>query len=314
MVQDSHHTHSHEHHGHHDHHHGLPMKGEKRLLWAMILTGSFMFVEIIGGLVSDSLALLSDAFHMLTDLFSLILAWLAIKISQKPSDHKRSYGYHRIEVLAAFVNGLSLIVVVGWISIEAFHRMFEPHQVQGNIMLVVSVLGLLVNLISLKILHHAHEENLNIKGAVVHVIGDLLSSVAAIVAAVVILWTGWMPIDPILSILVALLVLRSAWTLVKKAGHILLEGAPDKFVVDQVTEFLKTNFKEIMDIHHIHIWSLTTNKPIVTMHLAVQKGTDHDDLLLKSKKALELEFGIAHSTIQIETEQHCPDSVEGHIC
>ena len=309
------HHHAHEPHNHsHDHSHLPGMKGEKRLLWAMILTGSFMVVEIIGGLVSDSLALLSDAFHMLTDLSSLILAWFAIKISKKPSDHKRSYGYHRMEVLAAFINGLSLLVVVGYILFEAFHRIFEPHEVQGNIMLIVSVFGLLVNLVCLKILHHPHEENLNIKGAVIHVIGDLLSSVAAIVAAIVILWSGWMPIDPILSILVSLMVLRSAWVLVKKAGHILLEGAPEKFVVEQLTEFLKSNFEEILGVHHVHIWSLTSNKPVVTMHLSVRKETNQDELLLKAKKALEKEFGIAHSTLQIESELACPDALNENIC
>lgn len=307
------HSHDSEHSGSCSHHNGV-MKDEKRLFWAMLLTGSFMIVEIIGGVVANSLALLSDAFHMLTDLMSLILAWFAVKIAQKQSDQKRSYGYQRMEVLAAFINGFTMILVVGWICFEAIARLVEPHEVKADVMLVVSIFGLFANLATLKILHSSHEHNLNIKGAIIHVVGDLLSSGAAIIAALIILWQGWMPIDPLLSILVSLLVLKSAIALVKKAGHILLEGVPEDFVLEDIKKGLKEKFATIIDIHHLHIWSLTSQHPLLTSHLVVQKETDQSDLLISVKKALADEFGITHSTIQIEIEGLCPDDDQNNVC
>lgn len=288
------------------------MSGEKRLMWAILLTGGFMFVEVIGGIVSSSLALLSDAFHMLSDCSSLILALLAARMTKKPSDHKRSYGYHRIEVLAALFNGLSLLLIVAWILYEAIHRLMDPAEVQGEMMLSVAFIGLVVNCVVFAILHRKHERNLNMKGAVIHVIGDLLSSVAAIVAAIVILYTGWMPIDPLLSIVVSLLILKSGISITNKAIHILLEGTPEPHLVDQVNTLLKNDFNEITDVHHIHIWSLTSDKPVVTLHVNVRKNTDHDELLVGIKKKLVEHFGIAHSTIQIETEGLCPDDEPCH--
>lgn len=296
-------------HGHHHHHH---MTGEKRLLLAIVLTGCFMIVEFVGGIMSSSLALLSDAVHMLTDLFSLILAWFAAKMTRRRSDPKRTYGYHRMEVLAAFLNGISLIVVVGWIVVEAFQRIFEPETVQGNMMLIIAFIGLLVNCFVFAILHRPNERNLNIKGAVIHVLGDLLSSVAAIIAAIVILYTGWMPIDPLLSVLVALMILRSAFVLTKKSAHILMEGTPEPHILKDLKKVLEHEFKEIIDVHHIHIWSLTSDRPVVTLHITVKKNIDHDHLLVEVKKKLRAHFDMPHSTIQIETVGACPDEDECH--
>jgi len=199
----------------------------KRVQIALALTGTFMLVEVAGGILSGSLALLADAGHMLTDTMALALSAIAFRVSSRPADEKRSYGYQRFQILAAFVNGLSLLVIVGWILFEAVQRILSPSMVMGQTMLIVAAAGLVINIIVFFVLHGGDQENLNMRGAALHVLGDLLGSVAAITAALVILYTGWMPIDPILSIGVALLIFRSAWHLVKRSGHILLEGAPE---------------------------------------------------------------------------------------
>ena len=198
----------------------------RRVVIALVLTGAFMIVEVIGGILSGSLALLADAGHMLTDTMALALAAVAFQVCKRPADAKLTYGYHRFQILAAFVNGLSLIFIVGWILFEAVDRFLDPTEVLGETMLVVAAAGLVVNLIAFAVLHGGDRENLNIRGAAIHVAGDLLGSVAAIAAALVIIYTGWTPIDPILSVAVAMLILRSAWVLVKRSSHVLLEGAP----------------------------------------------------------------------------------------
>src|SRR5436190_176363 len=217
------HQHAHRHHDHAAHGHA---SNESRVGWAALLTGGFMLVEATGGLLSGSLALLADAGHMLTDAASLTLAWLAFRIAHRPADWQRTYGFLRFQVLAAYSNGLTLAFIAIAIVYAAIKRLYEPTEVLAGPMLAIAILGLLVNLIAFRILHGAERDNVNIKGAMLHVMGDVLGSVAAIAAALVILWTGWTPIDPLLSALVAILILRSAWLLVRESGHILLEGAP----------------------------------------------------------------------------------------
>jgi cobalt-zinc-cadmium efflux system protein len=190
--------------GHDDaHSHGANDRNLKRVMIALVLTGTFMVVEVIGGIISGSLALLADAGHMLTDTMALALAAMAFHVSKRPPDGKLTFGYQRFQVLAAFVNGLSLLAIVGWILFEAVSRFIQPRDVLGETMLLVAVAGLMVNLISFAVLHTGDQENLNIRGAALHVAGDLLGSIAAIVAALVIIYTGWFMIDPILSIAVA---------------------------------------------------------------------------------------------------------------
>ena len=273
---------------------------ERRVLWAMLLTGGFMLAEVVGGIVAGSLALLADAGHMLTDCAALALAWMAFRIGRRPHDARRTYGYHRFQVLAAFVNGLSLIAIVLWIAIEAVRRLLDPVEVLGGLMLVIAVLGLLVNLAAFWILHGGDRANLNIRGAALHVLGDLLGSVAAIVAALVIFWTGWMPIDPLLSVFVALLILRSAWTLVRRSSHILLEGTPDWLDVDELRRSLAAAVPLVEDVHHVHAWMLTSERPLLTMHARVGASADHDQVLKAIQEALLRDHGIAHATIQIE--------------
>lgn len=274
----------------------------------MLLTGGFMVVEVMGGVFSGSLALIADAGHMLTDTASLFIAWMAARLALRPADTLRSYGYHRMQILAAFINGLAFIAIVVWIVVEAVRRFMAPVEVLGGMMLVVAVLGLLVNLVAFWLLHGGdHHHDLNLRAAVVHVLGDLLGSAAAIVAAGVIIATGWMPIDPLLSILVALLILRSAWKVISQAAHILLEGTPEDLDAVHIREVLMEEIANVEDVHHIHIWSLTPSYPLLTLHVNLKQDTDYVLALQQIKQVLVKRFNIQHSTVQLELE-HCIDS------
>ncbi len=277
------------------------MTNRQRVFWAMLLTGGFMLAEIVGGLLSGSLALLADAGHMLMDAAALLLAWLGFRISERGHDARRSYGYHRFQVLAAFVNGLTLILVAGWICVEAVDRIGDPVPVLAGPMLAVAAVGLAVNIIVLAILHGADMENLNIRGAALHVLGDMLGSAAAIVAAVVILLTGWTPIDPILSIFVVLLILRAAIDVIRRSAHILLEGAPEGLDLDEVKDAVARASPDISDVHHVHAWSLTAERPMLTLHAKLRPGADLDETLARARLAVLDRFGIEHVTIQLET-------------
>ena len=299
----SHHSHTHAH-----AHHSSSADNERRVFWAMLLTGGFMAVEVIGGLLSGSLALLADAGHMLTDFAALALAWIGFKISRRPADFQRSYGYHRFEVLAAFVNGIVLIMIVIMIAIEAIKRFFQPVEVLGGSMLIVAVLGLIVNLAAFVLLHGGDRSNLNVRGAAAHVLGDLFGSVGAIIAASLILATGWMPIDPILSLLVGALILKTAWSIVVDSGHILLEGTPRDMDTAQLTMELRDAVAEVQEAHHVHVWSLTPQKSLMTLHITVNHDSDQDQVLHEVKLFLEKRWQVGHSTIQVE-RAGCPDEL-----
>ena len=297
------HAHSHSHdHTYHDHSHAPPVSqdNERRIFIAMLLTGGFMVAEIIGGLLSGSLALIADAGHMATDTAALALAWLAFRLSKRPADARRSYGYHRGEVLAAFVNGIAMIALVVWIFVEAIQRLFEPVEVLGGVMLWIAVGGLAVNCIAFWLLHTGSRDNLNVRGAAVHVAGDLLGSIAAIIAAGVIIRTGWTPIDPLLSMAVALLVLRSAWFITRQSAHILMEGAPQNLDPAAIGSDLLNTIEELEDVHHIHIWCLTQERPLVTLHARIKDEADPDQMLKTISSRLLDRFQIEHVTVQIE--------------
>jgi cobalt-zinc-cadmium efflux system protein len=285
-----------------------PHGAERRVFWAMLLTAGFMVAEAAGGVLAGSLTLLADAGHMLTDTAALGFAWVAFRVSRRPADAQRSYGYHRLQVLAAFVNGMVLLGIVIWIGVEAVRRLEAPVPVLGGLMLGVACAGLLVNLVALRILHGGGSSNLNIRGAVLHVVGDLLGSVGAMVAAGVILATGWTPIDPLLSLAVALLILRSAWHLVRQSSHILLEGTPGYLDLGALRSELTAAVPEVDDVHHVHAWSLTDERPLVTLHAHVIEGADGQQALQHIRSFLRQRFGIAHATVQIErgrcTDEH----------
>lgn len=272
-----------------------------RVQFALVLTASFMLVEVVGGILSGSLALLADAGHMLTDTMALALTAFAFRLSARPADEKRSFGYQRFQIIAAFVNGLSLLLVVGWILVEAVRRFFDPPDVLGQTMLVVAAAGLIVNIVVFIILHGADQQNLNMRGAALHVIGDLLGSVAAIAAAIVIMSTGWMPIDPILSVVVAMLILHSAWKLVRRSAHILLEGAPEWLDVAEIQSKIISNVPDVNEVHHVHVWCQTPQNLMLTMHVVLDESVADGTVVVRSvKQILRAEFGINHSTIEVE--------------
>jgi cobalt-zinc-cadmium efflux system protein len=306
------HAHDHDHHGHsHGHGHAA---NERSVGVAALLTGGFMLLEIAGGLFAGSLALLADAGHMLTDFASLSLAWLGFRLTRQPADWRRTYGFDRFAVLVAFVNGIALFAIAGWIVVEAAQRLKAPAPVLGAPMLWIAAAGLAVNVLSFFVLRSGDKNNLNIRAAVLHVIGDLLGSVAAVIAALVILATGWTPIDPLLSIVVALIILRSAWRVVADSGHILLEGSPPGVDSRTLRDHLRSTLPFVLDIHHVHAWSISQERPMVTLHASVAANTDSAVAVRDIKRQLAQHFRITHATIEIEYDA-CGDEPAGpSIC
>ncbi|MEJ2257324.1 MAG: cation diffusion facilitator family transporter [Woeseiaceae bacterium] len=287
----------------HDHGHATEQGNLKRVMIALVLTGAFMIVEVIGGILSGSLALLADAGHMLTDTMALALAAAAFHVSKRPAAGSLTYGYQRFQILAAFVNGLSLLLIVGWIFYEAVERFITPREIMGETMLLVAGAGLVVNIISFAVLHSGDQENLNIRGAALHVAGDLLGSIAAIVAAIVIIYTGWTLIDPLLSVAVAFLILRSAWILVKRSAHVLLEGAPEWLDVEEMQRRIVANIAGVQGIHHVHVWGLTPQQLMLTMHVTLDgEGNSQLNVLRDVKDYLRREYAIGHSTIEVDID------------
>lgn len=288
------------------HNHGETDTNRSRLLAAFAVTATFMVAEVAGGLISGSLALLADAGHMLTDAAALLLALLATQFSRRKPTAQHSFGLLRLTTLAAFVNAIALLVITALIVWEALVRFRQPQPIAGGMMLIVAIGGLLANLLSLWLLRSGSEEkNLNVRAAALHVLGDLLGSVGAIVAALVIMLTGWTPIDPILSVLVSLLVLRSGWALMKESGRELLEGAPRDIDVDKLQRALVRSIPEVRHVHHLHLWQVG-EKPVIMLHVQVIPPRDHDALLHSIQDYLRQHYRISHATVQMEY-QRCED-------
>jgi cobalt-zinc-cadmium efflux system protein len=317
MLPGMHAHHSHDGHGHgahaghgrgsHGHGHDHSQGSSGTLLgFALALTALFMVVEFAGGLLAGSLALLADAGHMLTDAAALGIAWAAILIARRPADLRRTFGYQRLRVLATFVNGCALMFITAWICIEAVQRFMQPTPVDGSTILWIGSIGLLVNLVVFAMLRRGDSHDMNISAATLHVLGDLLGSVAAIVAALVIMVTGWTPIDPLLSIFVCLLIVRSAWSLIRRSTHILMEGSPDELDVSELRATLEDRVPDIRDVHHVHAWLVGPQEILLTMHASVGIATDHANVLRQAKAVLAERYGITHATIQIEAEE-CVD-------
>jgi cobalt-zinc-cadmium efflux system protein len=271
----------------------------RRVVLAALLTGGFMAAEVIGGLVSGSLALMADAAHMLTDTGALLLAWLGYKLAARPADAGRSFGFARMKVLAAFTNGVLLILLALWIVWEAVNRLFLPSPVLGELMLGVAVLGLVVNVMSFAILHGGSRQDLNLRGALWHVAGDLLGSVAAIVAAGLILWQGWYIADPLLSILVAGLALFGGVRIAREAGHILIEGTPEGLEASLIIADLKAHVPGVADVSHVHAWALTESRPLVTLDVTLAPGANAESVRRAVKDRLAHSFGASHATVEV---------------
>jgi cobalt-zinc-cadmium efflux system protein len=302
--------------GGHGHHHAA---NARALGLVALLTGGFMLVEAVGGWLSGSLALIADAGHMLTDVAALAMAWAAIRMARRPADARRTYGFDRFAVLAAFVNGLALFLIAIWITYEALGRLSSPSPVEGGLMLGVAIAGLLVNILGFWILTRGERDNLNMRAAILHIAGDLLGSVAAIVAALVILATGWMPIDPLLSVLVVALILRSAFHVVRDSAHILLEASPPNFDPVAVAADLTGAIPGLVAVQHLHAWSISEERPMATLEAVVAPGGDGAAIRRAIKARLAERFGIDHATVEIHDSpppgapDRLPDASSGSI-
>jgi cobalt-zinc-cadmium efflux system protein len=304
------------HHGHDYHHgggHGAHAHGRdagaRRLLIALAILGTFTLIEAVGGYYANSIALLAEAAHMLADSASLVLAIFAIRVGQRPASRRRTYGHRRYQPLAAFVNGQLLVLLTAGVVYEALLRLAHPPAVQGHLMLGIAVLGAAANLAAFMALSGAR--SLNERGARAHVLSDLLGSAAASVAAILILWKGWIIADPVLSLLVSLLILRSAWALMRESADVLLESAPASFDVTRVETVLIGHVPGLVGVHHIHVWSMTGERPTVTLHADIEPGTQHRTTISAIHARLEEHLHVEHCTVQIE-EGECatPDCTD----
>ena len=292
-------------HNHEDHSHSISghYGAQKRIGFAALVTFAFMIAEVIGGLVSGSLALLADAAHMLTDAGSLALAFAGYMIARRPADLHRTFGFARFKVLAAFVNGLLLVALGIWIVVEAIHRIVEPQPVLSGVLFVVAVLGLLINVGLFFMLHADHNhDDVNMSGAIAHVLGDLMGSVAAVTAAIVIWLTGWTLIDPILSVAVAGLLFWSAIPIIRKSSHILLQGTPKGIDLPAIAQGVIAHIPAIRAVHHIHAWTLTGEDRLITLHIVPHERKNAMDLIPEVRRILESEFDIDHATIELDLE------------
>ncbi len=306
--------HDHDHAGDHDHgpedgheahdhdpgHRHVPdvrREGAQRaLVIALVLTAGFAVVEAAGGWLAGSLALISDAGHMVTDAAALGLALFANAVGRRPPSRRATYGYGRAEVLAAFVNAIAMLAIVLFIAVEAVRRLLEPAPVAGGIVTVIGGTGLVVNIVAAWVLSRA-SGSLNARGALLHVMGDLLGSVAALVAGVVIMVTGWTPIDPILSVAVALLIVRSTWQLLKQSTGVLMEGVPVHLDYDAIGRAL-AGLPGVADVHDLHVWNTGSEEVALSAHLSIARGDDWLPLLAQARRLLATDFGIRHATLQ----------------
>lgn len=309
-------SHGHHHHGHdhaqdrangHDHDHGAPGGGAGRLKLALGITLTILVVEALGGWWANSLALMADAGHMLADAGSLLLAVLALAQAARPADAAHSYGRRRFPVLAAFVNGLLLLAVSAWIGIEALARLIEPQPVQGWPLVGIALIGLLANLAAYALLHGGHEHDLNRRAALAHVLSDLLGSIAAVVAGLIIVYTGWLRADPLLSLLAAALIVRTGIRLTRESAHVLLEGAPPGLNLAAVASELPRAVAGVSSVHHLHAWTLTPGDNLMTLHAVLNPAADADQTLSGIRHWLLQTHRVGHVTVQVERAS-CDDS------
>jgi cobalt-zinc-cadmium efflux system protein len=303
-----HNDHNHDHDHGHDHHHGLEAGtspgGKQGLLIALTITVLMMVVEIAGGLISNSLALLSDAGHMFTDNLALLLSFFAIKFASMPATERKTFGFYRLEILAAFVNGVVLVLMSFYLMYEAYQRILHPQPVAGILMLVVAAVGLAANIIGAFVLNRHSHASLNIRGAYLHILGDALSSVGVVIGGVIILKTGWYLVDPLLSVLISFVIIYSAWTLVREAVNVLLESVPAHINIAALTEEIE-KIEGVREAYHIHVWTITSGVYAMSGHVLIddQMVSRNRDLIDRISEVLARKYKVMHSTIQIECER-----------
>jgi cobalt-zinc-cadmium efflux system protein len=277
----------------------------------LVLVLVIMAAEVVGGLLSNSLALLSDAGHMLTDALALVLSLFAIMLARRPANPKRTFGYYRVEILAAFANGAVLILLSAYIFFEAIQRFSDKPEIKGPLMLVVAIIGLAANLVGMALLRQGSKHSINVRAAFWHIIGDTMSSVGVIIGAIIIYITGWTLIDPILAMAIALVILFGAWRIVKEAVDILLESVPKDIKMEEVLAAVK-RIDGVEDLHEVHIWTLTSGIHALSAHLKIadQKVSESGEILARVTDMLAHEYNISHTTLQME----CEDCPTGTVC
>jgi cobalt-zinc-cadmium efflux system protein len=293
--------------------HSLINTNQRRLLIALSITGLMTIVELAGGLISNSLALIGDAGHMFTDTLALGLSLFALNLAKRPASQTKTYGFYRAEILAALINGTLLVLVSAYIFYEAYHRFVEPPEVRGGLMLIVAAIGLVANVVGISILRSASRGNLNVKGAFLHMWSDTVSSVGVIAAGIIILLTGRTIADPIISIIIGLLIIRGAGGLVLESINILLEAVPKHLDVGQINNKIR-EIKGVKDVHDVHLWAITSGMYAMSCHLLIedQMVSNCTQIVEEVNQTLSKEFGISHSTLQLECEE-CENSPVCHI-
>lgn len=280
----------------------LRARNKRSLRLALGITLLFFIVEVVGGILTNSLALLSDAGHMLTDVLALGMSLFAIWFARRPPTQRHSFGYHRLEIFAALLNGLTLVGVSLYIFIEAYHRLQSPPEVAGVPMLIIAVIGLVVNLVNGFILHSSKDHSLNIKGAYLHVLGDALGSVGAIVAGIIMITTGWMYADPIFSVVIGIIIIASSFHLLRETVHVLMQGTPEGIKPQEVRDAIQ-QLEYVRDTHDLHIWTLTNGIEAMTVHINADQALsleEQDRLIHRIQRLTREDFGIQHTTIQVE--------------
>lgn len=281
--------------------HSQKQSGKKRLTLALFITGCWFLIELAGGIYTNSLALLADAAHMLTDLAALGLSLFALKISARPATHEKTYGYLRAEILAALANGIFLILIALYIFYESYQRLLAPPAVKSVPMLAVATTGLLANLATARLLYRSRNENLNLRGAFLHVLADTLGSIGAILAAVLMMVRRWYLADPVVSVIVGGLVLYSSWELVTESVDVLLEGTPRHLKISHILSDLGS-VRGVVSVHDLHVWSIASGMTAMSCHLVMKTNEDANLALAESNHLMREKYGIGHSTIQIEFE------------
>jgi len=285
---------------HHHPHDSDKANGKKRLVLALSITGCWFIIELAGGLYANSLALLADAAHMLTDLAALGLSLFALKISSRPATHEKTYGYLRAEILAALANGVFLVLIALYIFYESYKRFMAPPEIKSAVMLLVAATGLLANLVTAGLLYRSRQENLNFRGAFLHVLGDTLGSMGAIIAGVLMLLKQWYLADPIVSLIVGGLVLFSSWELVGESVDILLEATPRHLKVSNILSDLG-EVSGVVSVHDLHVWSIATQTLAMSCHVVLKTDADADAVLTDLSRLMREKYRVEHTTIQIES-------------
>jgi len=273
----------------------------RRLKWALAISAAYFFAELIAGFLTNSLALLSDAGHMLSDIAAMTMSLIAFRMAQRPATQNSTFGYHRAEILAALFNGLALWLIVGVIFTAAYNRLFDPPPVASYGMMIVAVLGLLVNIAAGAILHGSHHDNLNLRGAFLHVVSDAVGSMGAIAAGVIMFATEWYLADPLISIFIGVLILYSSWSLVKESVSILMQAVPKEIRLEEVQQTIE-EVEGVTKVHDLHVWAVTSGIFTLSAHAVVENGGDFHQVLNSIEDTLRERFNIEHTTIQLETE------------